>query len=84
LVLELQSLPGQPPMTVAVEVDGRPLQTLTLPAGDGQPWRLPLPARAQPDEALEIKLIPERWIVQDVGGSGVMASFRPLRIACEP
>jgi len=84
LALELQSLPGQPPMTVAVEVDGRPLQTLTLPAGDGQQWRLPLPARAQPDEALEIKLIPERWIVQDVGGSGVMASFRPLRIACEP
>lgn len=86
LALELQALPQQPdlyPLTVQVAVDGQRLEPLVLTYGDSVRWRLPLPPRAHPDAPLEVLLSCERWAVQDAEGSASMATFRPLRIACE-
>lgn len=87
LALELQALAGQPdlyPLEIQVEVDGRRLDPLVLPAGDSVQWRVELPPRPRADEPLELRLVPARWVVQQVDGTATLVSFRPLRIACEP
>jgi hypothetical protein len=87
LAIELAALPEEPdlyPLEIGVEVDGRPLEPLALSAGPDTSWRLKLPPRADPGDAIEVRLVPARWVVREIAGSQTMASFRPLRIASEP
>ena len=87
LAIELAALPDEPdlyPLEIGVEVDGRSLEPLVLSAGPEMTWRLKLPPRADPADAIEVRLVPARWVVRGIAGSETMASFRPLRIASEP
>jgi hypothetical protein len=42
-----------------------------------------VPPRADAAAPLEVRLMPARWVIVPQGGSTTLASFRPLRIACE-
>jgi hypothetical protein len=41
-----------------------------------------VPPRAEAGAPLEVRLMPERWVLVPQGSSSTLASFRPLRIAC--
>ena len=87
LAIDLAALADEPdlsPLEIGVEVDGRPLEPLVLAAGPDMSWRLKLPPRSRPDDAIEVRLVPARWVVREIAGSLTIASFRPLRIASEP
>jgi hypothetical protein len=87
LAIELAALADEPdlfPLEIGVEVDGQPLETIALSAGPDMSWRLKLPPRARPGDAIEVRLVPARWVVREIAGSLTITSFRPLRIASEP
>jgi len=95
LEVELAPIAGRPdlyPLQVAVEANGVPVGTLTLEAEGSTRAVLPLPAAVSGSAAsdmmqrfdarcLEVRLVPERWVVADVRGTDTLMSFRPVRIA---
>ncbi len=83
--LELAPIEKRPdlyPLDVAVELDGRSLGVVTLTADGPVRASLPLPPQRDPKALLEVKLVSPRWVVQNIGNTFELASFRPLRIAC--
>ena len=86
LEVELAPVADRPdlyPLPVVVEIAGRRAGELTVTAGDVVRARLPLPAGVDRSEPLEVRLIPERWVVRARGATRVdLVSFRPLRLEC--
>jgi len=87
VLVRLAPLAGRPdlyPLDVGVEVDGLRVGAVTVPAEGSGEGIWPLPSRSDPSAPVEVRLAPARWVIVPQGNSTTVASFRPLRIACEP
>ncbi|HZJ71889.1 MAG TPA: hypothetical protein VFF36_13230, partial [Planctomycetota bacterium] len=82
-IAPLEGRPDLYPLEVGVEIDGQRAGTLTLTADGPAEGAWPVPPRADAAAPLEVRLMPARWVIVPQGGSTTLASFRPLRIACE-
>jgi len=96
----LPERPDLYPLEVAVSADDVPLGSVTVPRGGVVDVRLPLPAPAGPAALsvksplapqgkplplpLDVRLSPASWVVVRRGTQPLLASFRPLIVACEP
>jgi hypothetical protein len=80
----LESRPELYPLEVGVEIDGRAVGSVVVTKDGPAEGRWPVPDRADVGAPLEVRLKPERWTLVPQGNSTTLASFRPLRIACEP
>jgi len=96
----LPDRPDLYPLDVAVSADDVPMGSVTVPRGGVVDVRLPLPELAGPAELrvssplaphgkplplpLDVRLSPARWVVVRRGEQELLASFRPLLVACEP
>ena len=80
----LESRPELYPLEVGVELDGRMVGSVVVTADGPAEGRFAVPDRADAGAPLEVRLKPERWTLVPQGNSSTLASFRPLRIACEP
>lgn len=69
------------PIALRVEVDGTPLTTLDLPAGQALAARLPLPPRADPRAPLEVRLTAGRVVAGLYDGRTQLSAYWPLRLA---
>jgi hypothetical protein len=82
IVLEpLESRPDLYPLAVGVEIDGNPVGTLPVTADETTAAEFALPERSDRQAPIEVRLVPERWVVIPQDASSAVASFRPLRIA---
>lgn len=81
----LSERPDLAPLGVDVAVDDVPVGVVVLGASGRTTARFALPAHVVPGPAtpIEVRLSPRRWVVTDDEGIARVASFRPLRIACE-
>lgn len=80
----LESRPALYPLDVGVEIDGRAVGSVVVTKDGPAEARFAVPDRADAGAPLEVRLKPERWTLVPQGDSTTLASFRPLRIACEP
>ncbi|MHC5212365.1 MAG: SGNH/GDSL hydrolase family protein [Planctomycetota bacterium] len=85
IVLEpLAARPDLYPLSVSVEADGEPLGTVVIPTDAVARETLSLPPRVTEADVVEVRLVPQRWIVTSGEGGPTLASFRPVRIATLP
>jgi hypothetical protein len=87
LELELAPVDGRPdlyPLDVRLEADGQSIGTLTIPGEGALRTSVTLPGRdaAAAAAPLELRFVPERWVIAPVRHLEAPVSFRPLRIAC--
>jgi len=80
----LESRPDLYPLQVGVEIDGRLAGSVEVVSTGPSEARFALPPRDDASAPVEVRLKPERWVTVPQGNSTTLASFRPLRIACEP
>ena len=86
VLVRLAPLEGRPdlyPLQVGVEIDGQLAGSIEVAASGPSEARFPLPPRDDAGAPVEVRLKPERWVTVPQGNSTTLASFRPLRIACE-
>jgi hypothetical protein len=86
LLVRLAPLAERPdlyPLEVGVEIDGQLVGSIrvTMDGPVEQTW--PVPDRTDATAPIEVRLMPERWVLVPQGNSTTLASFRPLRIACQ-
>lgn len=72
------------PLQVAVEVDGRPIGSVTVPSEGMVDELLSLPPDLGDRDLIEVRLSPRTWGVSDDGPGGKLVSFRPLLLASVP
>lgn len=84
LTVRLGPLAGRPdlyPLEVGVALDGQRVGAVTITADGPAEGTWPVPARADAGAPLEVRLMPERWVLVPQGNGSTLASFHPLRIA---
>ncbi|HYN63546.1 MAG TPA: hypothetical protein VES36_03000, partial [Candidatus Limnocylindrales bacterium] len=79
----LAERPDLYPLEVGVEIDGRVVGSVVVTTDGPVERTWPVPDRADATAPLEVRLMPERWVLVPQGNSTTLASIRPLRIACQ-
>ena len=90
LFVDLEALPDAPhlyPLAIEVEINGVRAGKLEVPFqndGAAKSKAVLIPAGVNEGSAVEIRLIPDRWVLHEYEGRSFVAACRIRSLACPP
>lgn len=88
LHVKLGAIPNAPqlyPLQIRVEVDGTPAGRITVPPLEEQDVveeRFPLQGISNTNALIEVRLVPDHWVMHPFKGKSYLAACRVISIAC--